>query len=395
MSGLNAYSKGLDVISNNVANLNTPGYKGNDLLFQDIFYGFQMAGEFNDGFTGLQVGAGVKAESTSIVFRQGDVRQTGEDTDVAIDGSGFFVLQKGDELYFTRSGQFVFDKDGFLVSRLTGMKVAAIDENGELTNISITGKRTSSPSATSEINFTNNLSTGSTRHEIEEVVFDNAGNEHTLKFTFINNSSEQPRSWLVEITDENDEQVGETAEIRFQGNGSPAEDYNSFSFTFSPSESDPFDIQLNFGEPGSFTGVTSFSGGTRSDMSVADKDGSGPGSLTGVEFDREGLFKLKYSNGVDTEGASLALAKFSDLQGLQQIGDGLFLAKDNNKPTISTATRNGLGEVAGASIELSNVELTQQFTNLIIVQRGYQASSQILTVANEMMQQLMQTVSGK
>ena len=395
MSGLTAYSKGLDVISNNVANLNTPGYKGNDLLFQDLFYGFQLSSEFNNDFSGYQVGFGVKADSTSIVFSQGDVRATGEDTDVAVDGSGFFVLQDGGNNYFTRSGQFVFDKDGYLVSRVTGMRVAAIDESGNLTNINITGSRTSAPSATSEIKFTNNLSTGSTRHEIEETVLDHAGNEHKLKFTFINNSAEEPRSWLVEITDENGDQVGETAEIRFQGNGSPAEDFNALNFTFTPSESDPMDITLKFGEPGSFTGVTSFSGGTQSDMAVAEKDGAGPGALTGIEFDREGLFKIKYSNGTEVEGARLALASFQDLQALQQIGDGLFLAQDNNKATISVATKDGLGEIAGGSIELSNVELTQQFTDLIIVQRGYQASSQILTVANEMMQQLMQTVGGK
>lgn len=395
MSGLTAYSKGLDTISNNVANLNTPGYKGNDLLFQDLFYGYQLSSDFNNSYSQLQLGAGVKADSTSIVFSQGDVRATGTDTDVAVDGAGFFVLQDGDQQYFTRSGQFVFDEDGYLVSRGTGLRVTALDENGNLTNISITGQRTSTPTPTSEITFTNNLSTGSTRHELQETVFDHAGNEHKLKFTFVNNNAEEPRTWQVEITDENDEQVGETGIIKFQGNGTPAEDFNTLDFTFDPAESDPLNITLKFGESGSFTGVTSFSGGTQSDMAVADKDGNGPGALTGIEFDREGMFKIKYSNGKEVDGAKLALASFQDLQALQQTGDSLFLPGENNKPVISVATQDGLGEIAGGSIELSNVELTQQFTDLIIVQRGYQASSQILTVANEMMQQLLQTVSGK
>ena len=90
MSGLAAFSAGLDVISNNVANLNTPGYKGNDLLFQDLFYGFEMSNEFNNNIASMQIGNGVQANTTTVVYSQGDIRDTGVDTDVAIDGKGFF-----------------------------------------------------------------------------------------------------------------------------------------------------------------------------------------------------------------------------------------------------------------------------------------------------------------
>jgi len=429
MSGLTAFSRGLDVISNNVANLNTPGYKGSDLLFQDLFYRYQIAGEHSNSLNYQQLGSGVEAESTIIVFNQGDIRSTGTDTDVAIDGSGFFVLQDTNGQYFyTRAGQFVFNQDGYLVSRSGGYKVVALDENGNLNNINITGRKSSVPSPTTEISFTNNLSTGSTRHEIQESVFDYAGNEHLLTFTFVNNSAEEPRSWIIEITDENGNQINvsenntasdvgdNTTEpgtsnggegdnqqsnsvlenlIKFQGNGSPQTGFNRYAFSFSPEESDPMEISLNFGEPGSFVGVTSFSGGTRSDMSVAEKDGNGPGSLIGVEFDRDGIFKINYSNGENYEGGKLAIANIQDIQSLIQISGGLFAAQSDTKVDISVANKDSNGQIEGKSIELSNVELTQQFSDLIIVQRGYQASSQILTVANEMIQQLLQSVGGK
>jgi len=396
MSGLAAFSAGLDTISNNVANLNTPGYKGNDLLFQDLFYGYQMSSEYNNNINSMQIGNGVQANSTNVIFSQGDIRDTGVDTEVAIDGRGFFLLQDGDQKYFTRSGQFVFDENGYLVARGTDYRVMAMDESGDMTNVNVTGLRTSVPAATTKISFTNNLSTGTTRHSMDNVtVIDEAGNEHKLVLTFVNNSADTPRSWLIEIEDEAGEKIGETGEIRFQGNGSPEEGYNTFTFSFTPEGADALEIELDFGKPGSFTGVTSFSGGTNSDMAVAERDGKASGSITGVEFNREGQFIIKYSNGDEYKGVKLALATFSDLQALQQIGNSLFITTEDNPAQLSTATKDGLGEIAGKSIELSNVELTQQFTDLIIVQRGYQASSQILTVSNEMLQQLMQVIGKK
>jgi len=395
MSGLTAYSKGLNVISNNIANLNTPGFKGNDLLFQDLFYGYQLSGEFNNNFTKFQFGGGVKADSTTIVYRQGDIHSTGNDTDVAIDGLGFFVLKDGNKSYFTRSGQFTFDKDGYLVMKNLGYRVLAMDEHGKQTYININGYRTVPPTATSEISFTNNLSTGSTKHTLDVNVLDSAGNSHKLTFTFTNNNATEARSWLVDITDESGTAVGTTSEIKFQGNGSPAEGFNTFSFDFTPQNADSMKINVNFGNPDSFTGVTSFSGGTTSDMSVSKVNGNDKGSITSIQFDREGTLQFKYSNGADKTGAKLALANFRDLQALQEIGNALFLARDDNNMTLSVGTKDGLGQIKGGNLEFSNVELTQQFSDLIIVQRGYQASSQILTVSNEMLQQLLQSVSGK
>ena len=113
------------------------------------------------------------------------------------------------------------------------------------------------------------------------------------------------------------------------------------------------------------------------------------GSLTKVTYDEKGYLKLIYSNGETTQGQRLALAWFRDLQKLGQVGDGLFVNNTGDKPILHGATDDIMGKVIASKVELSNVELTEQFTDMVIIQRGYQASSQVTTVANEMIQQLM------
>ena len=206
MSGLLAFSKGLDLISNNVANMNTPGYKGSDLLFRDFSYKFDLASQSSEGQNAFQRGVGVSSGSTSTRFQQGELRNTGGQTDLAIDGNGFFILREDDKTFYTRAGQFTFNNDGVLVTQDTSASVMGIDESGRLSEISILGFRTNPAKATSEVGFAGNLSTGSTEHTINDVeLFDSLGERHNVTVTFTNNGSQTPRSWLVEITDSNDE----------------------------------------------------------------------------------------------------------------------------------------------------------------------------------------------
>ena len=395
MAGMAAFSKGLDTISNNVSNLNTNGYKGNEVLFADLFYGYQLS-ENNGGFDFNQFGNGVEAKNAQVNFKQGDLRDTGNNTDTAISGLGFFVVRDGETTYYTRNGQFEFDKNGYLVTKNDGYRVASLNKDGSLSDININELQINAPAATSKVTFTNNLSTGSSRHEVSDIeVIDRAGNKHLLKATFVNNGSVTPRSWIVEVSDSNGKSVAPAGEIRYQGNGSPAEGENSYTFTFTPEEGDPFDVTFFFGDPSTFVDTTSFAGGTTSDLKVATANGHGPGSMMEASFNTEGAFEVKYSNDETVKGPVLALARIDDLQSLKQLGGGLFVANSDLQVHVSTASHEGIGEIKGKSIELSNIELTDQFTNLIIVQRGYQASSQILTTANEMMQQLMDMVAKR
>jgi len=389
LTGLIAFSRGLDVISNNVGNLNTTGFKRTDIQFQDLLYRYRVSDENSDGRTSSQIGNGVQAQSTTVNFSQGDLRNTGGDSDVAIDGNGLFVVRNDDTTFYTRSGQFQFDQQGRLVTS-DGSRVAGLDESGNLTDISIDNLRINPAQQTSSIQLRGNLSTGSTTHDISNVnVFDESGNVSQISITFTNNIAQTPGSWLVDVTDQNDNIIVDDAEIRFQGNGSPEEDFNSIDVSFTTPGGSDIDLTLEFGEPGSFNGVTSFSAGQTSDAAVDSQDGFGLGAIVSVNFDSDGNLIVNYSNTQTAEGGQLALAFFEDVQSLQRVGNGLFLATVNQDPVIDRAGVGPFGTIAGGSIELSNVDLTDQFTALIIVQRGFQASSQVLTVANEMIQQLL------
>jgi len=384
-SGLLGFSKGLDVLSNNVANMNSPGFKSSELSFRDLVYRYGFNGS-NGGNPSLQIGGGVDTSNTRIKFSQGELRGTGNALDVAIDGNGFFVLRKDGKTFYTRAGQFNFDANDILIDQDSGAHVAAL-VNGRLADISLAGLRISPPQATSSIVFSGNLSRGGDPHTISAItVFDAAGTSHVLSLTFTRNGTATDQ-WLVEVKDENNVVIA-NGEIRYQGNGSPLAGFNTISFNYNPVGAPPSSITLNFGDPGSFSGSTNFSGGTTSDLKVQSLDGFGPGSLTEVTFDEQGRLLTKYSNGQNSTHEHIALGWFTDLQHLTQVGKNLFSNDSQQTVTLDIPGNGAMGKLVPKKIELSNVELSEQFTDMVIIQRGYQASSQIISVANEMIQQL-------
>ncbi len=386
-SGLLAFSRGLDVLSNNVANMNSPGFKASELSFRDLVYRHGFNGSNGDN-PSLQIGGGVDPSSTRVRFNQGELRETGNALDVAIDGNGFFVLRNDGKTFYTRAGQFDFDANGILIDQISGAHVSALN-GGQLVDISLAGLRTSAPQATASVVFSGNLSRGGTTHLISSAtVYDAAGTSHALRLTFTNNNSTTSGSWLVEVRDENNVVIA-NGEIRYQGNGSPATGFNTLSFNYTPTGAPQSTIVLNFGDVGSFAGSTNFSGGTTSDLSVRSQDGYAPGSLTEATFDADGRLVTKYSNAQTTTHGRIALAWFSDLQHLTQVGKNLFINDSQQVATLDTPGNGAMGKLVPKKIELSNVELSEQFTDMVVIQRGYQASSQIISVANEMIQQLL------
>ncbi|MET0006061.1 MAG: flagellar hook-basal body complex protein [Candidatus Thiodiazotropha sp.] len=390
LTGMMTFSQGLDVISNNVANLNTPGYKGNDLMFQDIFYRYGLSSDSGVNNPSSEIGNGVAGDRTVMREGQGEIRETGNQNDVAIDGNGLFILRDGDDTYYTRAGQFEVDDEGYLIDRVNQARVAGF-EDGELVDINVSALGNNRPQATREILLTNNLSSNGLEHEITDMeIFDALGGSHLINLKFTNDAG----LWLVEVTDDDNNVIASGGEIRFQTDGSPEEGFNRFNFQLDPDDVPATEIIFNFGEPGSFTGETSFATGETSDLALESQDGYARGSLIRMGFDRDGTLTVEYSNGKDNESTQLALAWFEDVQALRQIGGGLFLADDTFEPIIDTPMQGVMGEIVEKSLELSNVELTLEFTDLIIMQRGFQGSSQILTVSNEMIQQLLDMGRG-
>ena len=382
LTGLNAFSRNLTVLGNNVANIDSPGFKGSRLEFSDLVYNSQVAG--GDG-TRLLTGNGVRTGETQVLFKQGELRQSGNATDVAVDGNGFFVLRKDGHTTYTRDGTFQLDANGFLVAA-GGARVASIS-GGSLQDFNIAALRVSPPNPTSVLHFTDNLSSGSTSQDVSVTVFDSTGGSNALTVHFTNNNAVTPRSWIVEVRDPGGA-VLSTGEIRFNGDGSPAAGFNSHVFTFTPAAAPAQVVTLDFGTPGGFSGATNFSAGATSTLKLGSQDGFGPGALTSTSFGADGVLTVNYSNGKTASGPRLALAAFVSPQDLAPAGGSAFENRSGQAVTLGGAGEGVFGRLAGQTLEAANVDLGSEFGDLIITQRGYQASSQVITTTNDMIQQL-------
>ena len=379
LSGMFSFSRGLDNVSNNVANMNTPGYRGTDTFLRSV-----------NGSDGQ--GYGASMEGTTTRQTSGEIRQTGNNTDLAITGTGFFVLRnENNELFYTRAGQFQFDENNILIDTATKMEVMGITDGNNLERIDITEQRIIPADPTSEISFSGNLSSTASDHSVTDVtIIDASGESHTLTINFTN-PTDTDNTWTVEVLNSDDEVIG-TGEIQFALDGSPLADANSFDITTTLAGVDQT-ITLNFGEPGSFSRTTQFSSSSSS-LGANEINGHGVLGVTSVEFNAEGIVQLNYSNGETEEGQTIALASFANEANLDITSGNLYQSKDNMAAEFGQPDNLGLGKIRGGSIELSNIDLTQEFADILIIQRGYQASSRVMSVSNELIEQLYNSTRG-
>lgn len=395
LSGMTAYSRGLDLISNNVANLNTPGFKVSDPLFREIVYSHLRNG--SDPSSGSRPsGAGVSLDSSRLSLRQGDLRDTGNSLDASIDGNGFFVLDRDGTRLFTRAGQFQLNSEGVLVERDSGAAVMVRRENGEVAAFSIESERTFAPRTTTEVRLSGTLARGGTTatHDIQSItVVDSTGKNMTLKARLTRDATDATQ-WRVEIMNSTNVVLG-SGDIRFSAEGTPLEGSSRVSVDVVQEGMETFAVVFDFGAPGTYSGVTSIGTSTTSQVQVLRHNGVLLGSLASTAFDESGNLKLTYSNGQSRTVGALELALFESPEQLESVGRSLFTANADATPIYGRGLTSGIGKVVGGKVELSNVELTEQFTDLIVIQRGYQASSQISSVANEMIQQLLSMGSGR
>jgi flagellar hook protein FlgE len=209
----------------------------------------------------------------------------------------------------------------------------------------------------------------------------------TLKVHFVRDAND-PLHWAVEVRNALDVVVG-SGTLVFNADGTPAADNAPIAVTVTPENLSPFTFTLNMGEAGKYAGVTSLLNNATSQVQLLRQDGKQFGTLTATNFDERGNLEVTYSNGEKKKIGRLVLARFDSSGDLSALGDGLYVTQQGRNPQLSAGLEFGLGRVTGGNLELSNVELTEQFTDLIIIQRGYQASSQMTSVANEMLQQLL------
>jgi flagellar hook protein FlgE len=376
MSALNGFQRGLRIIANNTANLNTPGFKSSSLTFADMFY----ATEPGAGHAG-QYGSGLTTLGTVLNFGQGRLQNTGNQLDLAVDGMGLFVLRDDSgQLYYSRDGQFAFDADGVLVSAVTGSKVMSRDASGVLAPVSIAGLRTNAAKATATVTFKGNLSSTVATNTVPQVtVLDRAGTSHALVVR-LDAVADSPGTWDVTVLD-GETTVG-TGRIAFV-NGRPDPARSKVEVRYEISGQDAIPLTLDFSE-----GLTCFDSGSVSTMAVQSQDGYAAGSLTNTSFDTTGTLVLTYSNGQTVKGSRLALARFSSLDAVGSQGGNAFEAVDEAAWETGFSGEQGFGTVRAGMVEVSNVDLAQQFSDLVIMQRGFQASSQVVSTANEMLAEL-------
>jgi flagellar hook protein FlgE len=377
MSGLMGYSRGLRVIANDTANLNTPGFKGSSLQFADTFYA-------NGGASGSgqnQIGYGLNTGSTTLNFQAGELRQTGNSLDLAVDGQGLFVLRTaGGQIVYTRDGEFQFNNDGILVSRTDGSTVLGIGADGKLQQIGLAGLRANSANATTTVSFNGNLSSTSTDQTVGGVkVIDASGGEHDLSVSFTDASATAAGSWTVKILDGTTE-VG-SGTIVF-ADGKPVAGSAKVSVSYQPAGQAAMPLVFDFSGD-----VTSFAAGDLSTLAMSTQDGFAAGALTSAGFDADGALALAYSNGQTVKGIKIAMARFDSTAAVASTGDNEFTALDASAWHVG-APGGAFGAVKSGQVEVSNVDLSQEFSDLVIMQRGYQASSQVVSTASDMLQEL-------
>lgn len=372
-TGLESFAKGLSVISENVANLNTAGYKQQRISYFDL-------GDGSADDSSTKTGDGVETGTPYRQFNQGEIRKSDNDIDAAIDGPGFFVVKDtNDTVRLTRAGQFQLNSDGVLQLRDTGEHIQGLVGGTSLADITIADKRTNPAKATATIIFSNTLNLNNQTFSIPSVdIYDAFGSKHAFKIDFKQGAVVR-ENWTVTIS-ENGAELVTDREIRYSaaGSGSATPEFSTIAFAYTPPNSTTSQ-SLTF----DFSKTNTLLSGT--DISVTSQDGYGAGGLTKLAFDETGTLKATYSNGQTADLAQLALANTFQLERLQAVGKNQFAISDLTDLKYEKPQTGGLGKIKGSSLEASNVELTAQFSELIITQRAYQASSQVITTTNEML----------
>ncbi|MDR3764992.1 MAG: flagellar hook protein FlgE [Acidobacteriota bacterium] len=396
LSGLSACDTALATISNNLANLNTTAYKDATASFQDLFY--QLMGTNGAGDM-MQVGGGATVNAISSNFKSGSVQDTGVSTDVSITGNGFYVVQDGSNLYYTRAGNFTQDKDGYLVTA-DGYKVmgypavgGVVNTTGGLQAIQLPMGMTNPPVQTTTMSINANLSsataTGGT-YDTSITVYDSLGTSHVLSIDFTENST---GNWGYTVTVPSSEVTGGTGT-----NTTVATGTLSFDSSGQLTSTTPISLSIpnladgaanmsiswalaNSSGTGLVTQVAGASG-----TSATSQNGYTSGSLNSFTINADGTIDGTFTNGSQVVG-QMALANFANLQGLSKEGNNTYAATINSGAAVVGAPgTSSLGTLVGGALELSNVDMSTEFSNLIVAERGYQANAKSVTTFDQIAQ---------
>jgi len=389
ISSLRSHQTMLDVTGNNIANANTTGFKASQTRFEDTLSQMLNAPGAPQGANGgtnpAQVGLGVRVAGISTNFTPGAAQQTGRSLDMMIDGDGFFVVNSGGEQLYTRSGAFTLDGLGRLVTS-SGAQVmgwaadanGVVNANGPLSNLSLPVSTTMGARATSTVTFAGNLPSdaevGGTSlvRSIDVHAADGTATSLDVRFTL--RSSTPGATWDVQVLD-GDTPLG-AGSIAFDARGG----LQNVTVPRVTVAGAPMDLDMS--------GLTGFASLTT--VEAASQDGQGAGVLQSFSMNADGTLMGSFSNGLKRAVGMVAVGSFANAEGLEKVGGSMLRASVNSGDvTVGAAGDGGRGALTGGALEMSNVDLSQEFTNLIIAQRGFQAGSRIITTSDELLQELV------
>ncbi|EJO68838.1 flagellar hook-basal body protein [Leptospira kirschneri str. 200803703] len=442
----------MDVIGNNISNVNTHGFKTERVTFQDmISQELRGASEPKENIGGVnpqQVGLGSLIAAIDKIMTQGSLQTTGKNTDVAVSGEGFFIVKDGDKQFYTRAGAFNLDKNGYYVNPANGLKVqgwnSRLDDKGNkyinsaasIEDIIIPVYSKEPARATSQIDFKSNLNSSAptvppdaTQEEITAMINDPDPKMRRGHVTTINTFDDQgiQREFKMEFYKVRDNtwkarlSMTDSTQLSVDVSGTGGQNTQlpgnvELEFGFTPDGklvyvSDGVDsmnsgklnakvsfripgnpaiqnFDLNLGEAGMVNGITQFS----SDFTTkaVKQDGYTMGYLESFSIDNSGTITGVFSNGVRQPLARIATAVFNNPAGLDKAGDTMFAYSMNSgEPNIGEAGVQGRGKINAGLLEMSNVDLSDQFTDMIVTQRGFQANSRTITTSDQMIQEVL------
>jgi len=413
LSGLNANANALNIVGNNIANANTIGFRSSSITFMDV-YSSHNGLRLNRAGNSLQTGNGVQIAAIHTNFEEGGVNESGSPLHAAIQGNGFFVIRNADGTAgYTRAGDFTVNSDGYLVSpsggQVQGYQATAgvIPQGTPLAPLQLPIGQTLAPQITSEATFRMNLNSssapGSQFHSTMQI-YDSLGTARNMDLTYTRTAvgTFEMTGTLdgnpVEFSVDGGAQGAGPVTFTFDSNGFPTApttvaiipDQTQLDGANLPS------VNLNLretnpdGSPGAFN-ITSYS--RPSSVSATMQDGYSAGELAGAAVDPSGHIFGIFTNGQSRIVGQYAIATFASNDGLGRLGGNMFgETLSSGQPSIGVPGAGGRGVIAGGYLEQSNVNITNEFVELIEAQRGFQANSRVISTLNQTFQDLLQII---
>jgi flagellar hook protein FlgE len=398
LSGLDASSNELSVIANNLANLNTVGFKSQITQFQDLFY--QQIGTSGDG-NSIQEGVGVSVSGISSDETQGSIQSSGVPTDVAVQGTGYFIANANGETVYTRAGDFSVGSNGQLLTE-NGAVVQGypalngiVNPNATLGPVTISTGVTNPPQSTANVQLALNVDSGTAvggTFSTSVAVFDSLGGSHVLTYNFTKTGA---NAWSYAITVPAAD-VGttgapvtvKTGTLTFNGAGqllTPAANVTGITLTGLADGANNLTFSWNVFDANGNGLLTQVAG--PSATSTTQQDGFSSGSLVSYLIGSDGTIQGTFSNGQTSALGRIALASFANEQGLVRNGSNEYLASlSSGQADVGTPGTGGRGTLSGGALEQSNVDIATQFAQLIVAERSYQANAKSVTTFDEVTQ---------